>query len=111
MPSADLVEDDQRLCLIGRVLTGSVVHFPSMRNTLVDLWHPLGETKISAKRMERVKMKCGFINDIDVGAYRSWRGLFLGWKRDCTIQLRNISHSHIDMELQEEDRRTSWRFT
>ncbi|MBA0682260.1 hypothetical protein Goari_023991 [Gossypium aridum] len=37
----DAVEEDFRLCLVGRVLTDSVVHFPSMRNTLTDLWHPL----------------------------------------------------------------------
>ncbi|MBA0763344.1 hypothetical protein Gotri_012797, partial [Gossypium trilobum] len=35
------VEDKFKLCLVGRVLTESVVHFPSMRNTLAELWHPL----------------------------------------------------------------------
>ncbi|MBA0609260.1 hypothetical protein Godav_021341, partial [Gossypium davidsonii] len=44
--NADLVKDDQRLCLVGRVLTDSVVHFPSTRNTLADLWHPLGRVTI-----------------------------------------------------------------
>lgn len=31
-----------QLCLVGRCLTDSVVHFPSLRNTLADLWHPIG---------------------------------------------------------------------
>ncbi|KAA3482176.1 nucleolin-like [Gossypium australe] len=28
--------------LVGRCLTDSVVHFPSLRNTTADLWHPIG---------------------------------------------------------------------
>ncbi|MFQ6634403.1 hypothetical protein Gotur_012097, partial [Gossypium turneri] len=31
-----------QFCLVGRCLTDSVVHFPSLRNTLADLWHPIG---------------------------------------------------------------------
>ncbi|MBA0570072.1 hypothetical protein Golob_003759, partial [Gossypium lobatum] len=34
-------KEDYKLCLVGRVLTDSMVLFLSMRNTLVDLWHPL----------------------------------------------------------------------
>ncbi|KAL4361617.1 hypothetical protein GQ457_04G018150 [Hibiscus cannabinus] len=33
--------DEYNLCLIGRFLTSSVIHLLSMRNTLVDVWHPL----------------------------------------------------------------------
>ncbi|KAH1120938.1 hypothetical protein J1N35_004098 [Gossypium stocksii] len=29
-------------CLVGRCLTDSVVHFPALRNTMADLWHPIG---------------------------------------------------------------------
>ncbi|MFQ6658153.1 hypothetical protein Gotur_027541 [Gossypium turneri] len=42
-----------QLCLVGRCLTDSVVHFPSLRNTLADLWHPIGGiciTEIGEKR-------------------------------------------------------------
>ncbi|MFQ6647653.1 hypothetical protein Gotur_021131 [Gossypium turneri] len=31
------IVDEEKLCLVGRVLTNSVVHFPSMRNTFADL--------------------------------------------------------------------------
>ncbi|MBA0879099.1 hypothetical protein Goshw_007721 [Gossypium schwendimanii] len=31
-----------QLCLVGRCLTDSVVYFPSLRNTLANLWHPIG---------------------------------------------------------------------
>lgn len=33
----EAVEEDYSLCLVGRVLPDSVVHFPSTRRTLVDL--------------------------------------------------------------------------
>lgn len=35
------VDQTYYLCLVGRCLTHSVVHFPSLRNTLADLWHPI----------------------------------------------------------------------
>ncbi|MBA0709201.1 hypothetical protein Golax_024254 [Gossypium laxum] len=34
------------LCLVGCFVTASVVHFPAMCNTLVNLWHPLGGIEI-----------------------------------------------------------------
>lgn len=30
------------LCLVGSFATASIAHFPSMSNTLANLWHPLG---------------------------------------------------------------------
>lgn len=42
-----------QLCLVGRCLTDSVVHFLSLRNTMADLWHPIGGiciTEIGEKR-------------------------------------------------------------
>ncbi|MBA0878919.1 hypothetical protein Goshw_006813 [Gossypium schwendimanii] len=41
------------LCLVGRCLIDSVIHFPSLHNTMVDLWHPIGGiyiTEIGEKR-------------------------------------------------------------
>ncbi|MBA0785720.1 hypothetical protein Gotri_025374, partial [Gossypium trilobum] len=37
-----VVENFPQFCLVGRCLTDSVVHFPSLRNTMADLWHPIG---------------------------------------------------------------------
>ncbi|MBA0552009.1 hypothetical protein Golob_022853 [Gossypium lobatum] len=34
-------DEDYNLCLVGQLLTESVVHFSSPRNTLANLWHPL----------------------------------------------------------------------
>ncbi|PPR83925.1 hypothetical protein GOBAR_AA36787 [Gossypium barbadense] len=39
---ASMVEKSYQLCLVGHCLTDSIVHFPSMRNTMADLWHPIG---------------------------------------------------------------------
>lgn len=46
MMEGERIEDDEEdefeLCLVGRVLTESVVHFLSMRRTMAELWHPVG---------------------------------------------------------------------
>ncbi|MBA0575182.1 hypothetical protein Golob_027393 [Gossypium lobatum] len=42
-----------QLCLVGRCLKVSVVYFPSLRNTMADLWHPIRGiciTEIGEKR-------------------------------------------------------------
>ncbi|MBA0746319.1 hypothetical protein Gogos_008852 [Gossypium gossypioides] len=31
-----------QFCQVGRCLTDSIVHFPSLRNTMADFWHPIG---------------------------------------------------------------------
>ncbi|MBA0754975.1 hypothetical protein Gogos_022229 [Gossypium gossypioides] len=36
------MERTYQFCLAGRCLTDSVVHFSSLRNTMADLWHPIG---------------------------------------------------------------------
>lgn len=36
---ASVVDNEYKFCLVGRCLTDSVVHFSSLRNTMVDLWH------------------------------------------------------------------------
>lgn len=34
-------------CLVNCFLTASVVHFPTMRNAMANLWHPLGGVQIT----------------------------------------------------------------
>ncbi|MBA0577879.1 hypothetical protein Golob_024651 [Gossypium lobatum] len=95
------------LCLVGRFLTSSVVHFPAMRNMMANLWHPLegvqvsnlGEKLGSARAvrrlqhmlkfynlqfvffMEKIRRCCGFFNGVDVPAGATCGGLSLGWNR------------------------------
>ncbi|MBA0659342.1 hypothetical protein Goklo_011489 [Gossypium klotzschianum] len=39
---ATVVDQNYQFCLVGLCLTDSVVHFPSLCNTMADLWHPIG---------------------------------------------------------------------
>ncbi|MBA0847410.1 hypothetical protein Goshw_017556, partial [Gossypium schwendimanii] len=41
------LEEDYKFCLVGSCLTDSVMHFPSLRNTMADLWHPIGGISIT----------------------------------------------------------------
>ncbi|GMJ14221.1 hypothetical protein HRI_005091300 [Hibiscus trionum] len=68
------------------------------------------ETKITVRRMERVRHRCGFRYGIDVAANGSKGGLSLGWKPDCNITLSTYSQHHIDVIIREEDNEP-WRFT
>ncbi|MBA0700508.1 hypothetical protein Goari_027454 [Gossypium aridum] len=38
---AAVFDQNLQLCLVGRCLTDSIVHFPLLRNTMADLWHPI----------------------------------------------------------------------
>lgn len=44
---ATVGDQDYRICLVAHCLTDSVVHFPSLRNTMADLWHLIGGICIS----------------------------------------------------------------
>ncbi|MBA0818242.1 hypothetical protein Gohar_021288 [Gossypium harknessii] len=48
-----------QFCLVGRCLTDGVIHFPSLRNTMADLWHPIEGICIT-----------------ELGEKRSWRKFF-----------------------------------
>ncbi|KAK5833830.1 hypothetical protein PVK06_017693 [Gossypium arboreum] len=52
------------LCMVGQVLTDSVVNFPSLKNMLADLWHPLRGVDISKLEGKRVLFK--FYSEIDL---------------------------------------------
>ncbi|KAG8496773.1 hypothetical protein CXB51_008000 [Gossypium anomalum] len=34
-------DEDRRFCLVGRAFTDCIIHFPSLKRTIADLWHPL----------------------------------------------------------------------
>ncbi|MBA0766193.1 hypothetical protein Gotri_015258 [Gossypium trilobum] len=52
-----------RFCLVGRCVTNSVVHFPSLRNTMADIWHPIGGICITELGEKRYLFQ--FFNEID----------------------------------------------
>ncbi|KAG8497286.1 hypothetical protein CXB51_008550 [Gossypium anomalum] len=43
----DPVYEKEELCLVGCFLTASVIHFPVMRNTMANIWHPVKGVQIS----------------------------------------------------------------
>lgn len=59
-----VVERNYQFCLVGRCLTDSVVHFSSLRNTMADLWHPIGGICITDLGDKRYLFQ--FFNDVDV---------------------------------------------
>ncbi|KAA3460219.1 nucleolin-like [Gossypium australe] len=52
------------LCFVGRVLTDSVVHFPALKNTLADLWHPLRGVTITELENKRILFR--FYSEVDM---------------------------------------------
>lgn len=69
------------------------------------------ETKVSVRRMEGIKRKCGFQHGIDVGADGSKGGLMLGWRDHMIVVLRSYSYHRIDFMIQDNDDGFSWGFT
>ncbi|MBA0706332.1 hypothetical protein Golax_018449, partial [Gossypium laxum] len=61
---ATVVDQNLNLCLVGRCLTDSIVHFPSLRNTMADLWHPLRGICISDLGDRRVLFQ--FYHEVDI---------------------------------------------
>ncbi|MBA0851757.1 hypothetical protein Goshw_025371, partial [Gossypium schwendimanii] len=62
--NADESEEKHRLSLVGRVLTDSVVHFPSIRSTLANLWCPVEGISITDIGEKRSLFK--FYHEIDL---------------------------------------------
>ncbi|KAG8480478.1 hypothetical protein CXB51_024631 [Gossypium anomalum] len=67
------------------------------------------ETKLSAKKIESVRLKYGFENRIDVGAVGSKDGLSLRWKENSLISLKSFSSFHIDVDVHDVECDTTWR--
>lgn len=57
------------------------------------------ETKLSKRKMEKVRMKCGYFYGIDVEAEGSRGGLSLGKKVVRSVSLKSFSKDHIDVEI------------
>ncbi|KAA3461526.1 reverse transcriptase [Gossypium australe] len=71
----------------------------------------LMETKIDRKRMEKVRMRCGFSNGIDIDANGTRGGLSLAWKEDLSVTLKSFSSSHIDVMVKDGNLDADSRFT
>ncbi|KAG8472056.1 hypothetical protein CXB51_036863 [Gossypium anomalum] len=57
-------ELNYELCLVGRVLTESIVNFPALKNTMADLWHPLKGVTITEMEDKRILFR--FYSEVDL---------------------------------------------
>ncbi|PPS05347.1 hypothetical protein GOBAR_AA15318 [Gossypium barbadense] len=80
-----MVEWNYQYCLVGPCLTDSVVHFPSLRNTMADLWHPIAGICISDLGDKRYLFQ--FFHEVDIKRVISAKIVF-GWD----ISLRAVAH-------------------
>ncbi|MBA0755295.1 hypothetical protein Gogos_020745 [Gossypium gossypioides] len=78
-----VVERTYQFCLVGRCLTDSVVHFPSLRNTMADLWHPIGGICIT-----------------DLGEKRDFCGKFLDYDTSIpTLGHKKYMRIHVCLDV------------
>lgn len=63
------------------------------------------ETKVSQKKMERIRVSCGYNNGIDVDVEGSRGRLSLGWKDNIEVSLQSFSKriyiSTLNMKVRE----------
>ncbi|MBA0819802.1 hypothetical protein Gohar_025732, partial [Gossypium harknessii] len=70
---AKKIERDIKFLLVRTCLTNSVLHFPSLRNTMTDLWHPIGGIAITNIGEKRYSFK--FFHTVDMN--KVLKGLML----------------------------------
>ncbi|MBA0647348.1 hypothetical protein Goklo_015243, partial [Gossypium klotzschianum] len=57
-------------CLVGCFLTASVIHFPAMRSTMTNLWHPVRGVQISDLEEKRFLFR--FFHKMDMDQVLHW---------------------------------------
>ncbi|KAH1047509.1 hypothetical protein J1N35_038293 [Gossypium stocksii] len=57
-------DKDNQFCLVGKVLTNCVIHFPSLKRTLDYLWHSIGGIIISNLEDKRYLFR--FFYEVDI---------------------------------------------
>ncbi|KAH1072990.1 hypothetical protein J1N35_025318 [Gossypium stocksii] len=63
------------------------------------------ETKLCRNHMERVRRSCDFANGIEVDSEGTRGGLCLAWRNDVNIMLRNFSKRHINVIVEDNERK------
>ncbi|KAG8500497.1 hypothetical protein CXB51_002739 [Gossypium anomalum] len=61
--------------------------------------------------MEMVRLKCGFVNGIDIASNGLRGGLSLGWTGSSLVSLRSYSQLHVDVDIHDNENGETWRFT
>lgn len=60
----DEKEDDQLLCLDGRVLNNGTVQVPPLKNVLAEIWHPIEGVTVTELENKRILFR--FYNELDI---------------------------------------------
>ena len=69
------------------------------------------ETKAKISRMERIRNRLGFANDLCVPCVGQSGGLTLIWNREVDIEIKSYSKNRIDAVVKEQGSNFGWRFT
>lgn len=56
--------EEFQFCLVGICLTDGVIHFQSLRNTLAELWHPIGGVFVKDLGDKRILFQ--FFHEVDI---------------------------------------------
>ena len=71
----------------------------------------LMETKLRKKKMENVWTKIGFNNMFVVECVGKSGGLVLFWEDECSVEIQNFSHRHINAIVHNQQMNIDWKFT
>lgn len=69
------------------------------------------ETKVNARKMEKIRRNLGYNNGIDVPFVGSRGGLSLGWKDDAIVDLQGYCDCAMDLLISNSEVDFNWRFT
>ena len=68
------------------------------------------ETKVRAKKMERVQIQLGFKQMLVVDCVGKDGGLALLWMTDSRVKIQNYSHQHINEKVCSSPTNPVWKF-
>ncbi|KAH1122871.1 hypothetical protein J1N35_006031 [Gossypium stocksii] len=111
-----MAEWNYQYCLVGRCLTDCVVHFPSLRNIMADLWHPIGGICISnlgekrylfqffheidAQRVQIHDLPHGLMTERMAKQLGDFMGQFIEYdSADWTMGFRNFIRVHVRLDV------------
>jgi hypothetical protein len=69
------------------------------------------ETKLSARRMENIRIRIGYNNMFVVDSIGRSGGLALFWNKEVDVEIKNYSQRHINAEVCSEPNGQAWKFT
>ncbi|MBA0745947.1 hypothetical protein Gogos_008504 [Gossypium gossypioides] len=95
---ATVVDQNYQFCLVGRCLTDSIVHFPSLCNTMANLWHPIGGICILDLGDKRFLFQ--FFHDVDVQRVLFGTPMFLEYDTSIlTMEIKKFIRIRVFLDV------------